>query len=273
MTRSGSRILTTHVGSLIRPADLLQRSKAAKESPQELARYEHTLRCATVNVVEEQIKAGIDIVNDGEFGKSSWSKYVLDRVTGFELRPVSPGFSLESLIAGFRKLPSGQALIARAKQEKIEYPSPRFSQWVDYKEQNELLLKANGEYNDIVMSQRRKGVHPSWYQLIVLPPTIPILIPPTRFGTTPFDDDPFYRCPLGHIPGLNPISEITVRRDDSVKADLMCTTQMVGKKLGLLRPHPIILVSPRLRRLLVQEKVSGFKTEVAYFEESLPNAG
>jgi 5-methyltetrahydropteroyltriglutamate--homocysteine methyltransferase len=86
MTRSGSRILTTHVGSLIRPADLLQRSKAAKQSPQELARYEHTLRCATVNVVEQQINAGIDIVNDGEFGKSSWSKYVLDRLTGFELR-------------------------------------------------------------------------------------------------------------------------------------------------------------------------------------------
>ena len=86
MTRSGSRILTTHVGSLIRPADLLQRSKAAKESPQELARYEQTLRYATVNVVEQQIEAGIDIVNDGEFGKSSWSKYVLDRLTGFELR-------------------------------------------------------------------------------------------------------------------------------------------------------------------------------------------
>jgi 5-methyltetrahydropteroyltriglutamate--homocysteine methyltransferase len=86
MMRSGSRILTTHVGSLIRPADLLARSKAAKESPQELARYEQTLRCATVDVVEQQIKAGIDIVNDGEFGKSSWSKYVLDRLTGFELR-------------------------------------------------------------------------------------------------------------------------------------------------------------------------------------------
>jgi 5-methyltetrahydropteroyltriglutamate--homocysteine methyltransferase len=89
MTRSGSRILTTHVGSLIRPVVLLERSRAAKESPHELARYEETLRCATVNVVEQQINAGIDIVNDGEFGKSSWSKYVLDRLTGFELRPDS----------------------------------------------------------------------------------------------------------------------------------------------------------------------------------------
>jgi 5-methyltetrahydropteroyltriglutamate--homocysteine methyltransferase len=89
MKRSGTRILTTHVGSLIRPADLLERSKAAKESPQEQARYEHTLRCATVDVVEQQVKAGIDIVNDGEFGKSSWSNYVLERLTGFERRPDS----------------------------------------------------------------------------------------------------------------------------------------------------------------------------------------
>jgi methionine synthase II (cobalamin-independent) len=101
MTRSGSRILTTHVGSLIRPADLLQQSKAAKQSPQELARYEHTLRCATVNVVEQQINAGIDIVNDGEFGKPRWSKYVLDRLTGFELRTDSTFEQSGSVATGF----------------------------------------------------------------------------------------------------------------------------------------------------------------------------
>ncbi len=89
MTHSGSRILTTHVGSLIRPAELLERSKAAQESPEAQARYEHTLRCATVDVVDQQLKAGIDIVNDGEFGKSSWSNYVLGRLSGFELRPDS----------------------------------------------------------------------------------------------------------------------------------------------------------------------------------------
>ena len=34
-----------------------------------------------------QVEAGIDIVNDGEFGKSSWANYVLERITGFEPRP------------------------------------------------------------------------------------------------------------------------------------------------------------------------------------------
>src|SRR5688572_18620869 len=89
MKRSGSRILTTHVGSLIRPADLLERSKAAKEFPHEQARYEQALRHATAEVVEQQVKAGLDIVNDGEFGKSSWSNYVLERLSGFELRTES----------------------------------------------------------------------------------------------------------------------------------------------------------------------------------------
>jgi 5-methyltetrahydropteroyltriglutamate--homocysteine methyltransferase len=89
MRHSDSRILTTHVGSLIRPVDLLERSKSATRSPQAQARFEQALRCATVDVVAQQVEAGIDIVNDGEFGKSSWANYVLDRLTGFEARPDS----------------------------------------------------------------------------------------------------------------------------------------------------------------------------------------
>ena len=58
--------------------------EGCEESPQDQARYEQALRRATVDVVEQQVKAGIDIVNDGEFGKSSWSNYVLERLTGFE---------------------------------------------------------------------------------------------------------------------------------------------------------------------------------------------
>ena len=89
MTHSGSRILTTHAGSLIRPAELLERSQAAKTFPPEQGRYEQTLRSAVAGVVHHRIKAGIDIVNDGEFGKSSWSNYALERLTGLERRPDS----------------------------------------------------------------------------------------------------------------------------------------------------------------------------------------
>ncbi|HEY7449588.1 MAG TPA: cobalamin-independent methionine synthase II family protein [Vicinamibacterales bacterium] len=87
MKRSDDRILTTHVGSLIRPPDLLQLATEAKQTPSKQQAYEDALRQTTVDVVAQQVAAGIDIVNDGEYGKSSWANYVLDRLSGFEPRP------------------------------------------------------------------------------------------------------------------------------------------------------------------------------------------
>jgi 5-methyltetrahydropteroyltriglutamate--homocysteine methyltransferase len=87
MRRSYDRILTTHVGSLVRPAELLQLAAETKDKPLERYRYLEALHQATVTVVAQQTEAGIDIVNDGEYGKSSWANYVLDRLTGFEARP------------------------------------------------------------------------------------------------------------------------------------------------------------------------------------------
>jgi 5-methyltetrahydropteroyltriglutamate--homocysteine methyltransferase len=82
--RSDERILTTHVGSLVRPADLLAAASAVATNE---AHYREVLARTTAAVVARQVQAGIDIVNDGEYGKSSWANYVLDRMTGFEPRP------------------------------------------------------------------------------------------------------------------------------------------------------------------------------------------
>ena len=87
MRHSENRILTTHVGSLVRPADLLELAAAASGSPGQHERYLDALQRATAAVVARQAQAGLDIVNDGEYGKSSWANYVLDRLTGFEPRP------------------------------------------------------------------------------------------------------------------------------------------------------------------------------------------
>ena len=88
MLRSESRILTTHAGSLIRPPDLLEVSTAkARREPYDEAKYQETLSSAVRDVVRAQVAAGIDIVNDGEFGKSSWAAYILERLSGFEVRP------------------------------------------------------------------------------------------------------------------------------------------------------------------------------------------
>jgi 5-methyltetrahydropteroyltriglutamate--homocysteine methyltransferase len=87
MKRSVDRVLTTHVGSLVRPPELLHLAAAARERPAEQQSYLDALRAATAAVVARQAQAGIDIVNDGEYGKSSWANYVLERMTGFEPRP------------------------------------------------------------------------------------------------------------------------------------------------------------------------------------------
>jgi 5-methyltetrahydropteroyltriglutamate--homocysteine methyltransferase len=87
MKRSDKRILTTHVGSIVRPRRLREIAPTAGESPENKNRYEAVLRESVAEVVKMQAQAGVDIVNDGEFGKSSWANYILERTTGFEHRP------------------------------------------------------------------------------------------------------------------------------------------------------------------------------------------
>src|SRR6185312_11860418 len=90
MKRSTDRILTTHVGSLIRPAPLQEILRARQSGKADEAAYDASLKESVAWVVRRQTEAGIDIVDDGEFGKNiSWSQYALERLSGFERRPVS----------------------------------------------------------------------------------------------------------------------------------------------------------------------------------------
>ena len=93
MKRSEKRILTSHVGSLIRPPELIHflRAKRNREAYDESA-YQRCLTETVAAVVRQQAETGVDVVSDGEFGKSiSWSQYVLERLSGFESRPSSSG--------------------------------------------------------------------------------------------------------------------------------------------------------------------------------------
>jgi 5-methyltetrahydropteroyltriglutamate--homocysteine methyltransferase len=71
----------------VRPAALLELSDAAARDEGSRAKYEAGLKPIVAGIVKAQAEAGLDIVNDGEFGKSSWSNYVLARLSGFEARP------------------------------------------------------------------------------------------------------------------------------------------------------------------------------------------
>ena len=90
MHSSNARILTTHVGSLIRPPEVraFLRARASGENPDE-GLYQSQLTGAVKKIVSQQVDAGIDVVSDGEFGKAiSWSQYALERLSGFERKPI-----------------------------------------------------------------------------------------------------------------------------------------------------------------------------------------
>jgi 5-methyltetrahydropteroyltriglutamate--homocysteine methyltransferase len=84
MKRSTDRILTTHTGSLPRPADLVEllRRRDVGEPVDEHA-FDAGVRAAVGEVVRKQVAAGITVVNDGEQGKPGYATYIKSRVTGF----------------------------------------------------------------------------------------------------------------------------------------------------------------------------------------------
>jgi 5-methyltetrahydropteroyltriglutamate--homocysteine methyltransferase len=93
MKHSTDRILTSHVGSLIRPPELIEFLRAQQEhKPVDEAAFEKCLKDSVADIVRRQAEAGIDVVDDGEFGKTiSWSQYALERLSGFERRPMTGG--------------------------------------------------------------------------------------------------------------------------------------------------------------------------------------
>jgi 5-methyltetrahydropteroyltriglutamate--homocysteine methyltransferase len=88
MKRSSDRILTTHAGSLPRPADLLTliRAKAGGQ-PYDQPAFAARVRSAVAGIVRRQVDLGLDVVDDGEMGKSGFIPYVNERLAGFEPDP------------------------------------------------------------------------------------------------------------------------------------------------------------------------------------------
>jgi 5-methyltetrahydropteroyltriglutamate--homocysteine methyltransferase len=84
MKRSTERFLTTHTGSLPRPDDLVRVMFAKEEGvPVDPATLKLRIRSAVAAIVERQVEAGIDVVNDGEMSKPSYATYIKDRLDGF----------------------------------------------------------------------------------------------------------------------------------------------------------------------------------------------
>ena len=91
MKRSNERILTTHTGSLPRTAKVVELLLAEQKNPgARKAELDAAVREAIAHVVQKQIECGIDIINDGEQGRTDYTVHVLDRLAGFDGESTPP---------------------------------------------------------------------------------------------------------------------------------------------------------------------------------------
>jgi 5-methyltetrahydropteroyltriglutamate--homocysteine methyltransferase len=93
---STDRILTTHVGSLPRSAEVTEVVFAREREELRDERADaRTITQGVAEVVRRQVAAGIDVVSDGEMSKISYATYIKDRITGFSGdTPREPGLDL-----------------------------------------------------------------------------------------------------------------------------------------------------------------------------------
>ncbi len=149
---------------------------------------------------------------------------------------------------------------------------------------------------DTVVPKKRSNVESSdWFQFFPENATAEI-VPPTRTGETLFDEgvdaaakrdtswmdkvppglrqgilemfermeEEIYHCPFGDAVGLNLLSEIFIKESTKPDLDIVATRQFIGCRRGLFRQKRLLLISPRLYRLLAAEKIKGIKVDVAH---------
>ena len=92
MPHNTDRILTTHVGSLIRPPKLIEFWRSIEDGkPYDEAAFEVCLTESVADVVRQQVAVGVDVISDGEFSKGlNWAFYIFKRLKGIAVRPKTP---------------------------------------------------------------------------------------------------------------------------------------------------------------------------------------
>lgn len=120
MERSTDRILTSHTGSLPRPELLMQllaRLDRGELTDDDRNAYPDMVKKAVQDVVAKQLDAGVDVVNDGEQSKVSYSTYVTERVSGFG------GTGRALVISDFHDYPGYAASLGIDPSTILAYPA------------------------------------------------------------------------------------------------------------------------------------------------------
>jgi 5-methyltetrahydropteroyltriglutamate--homocysteine methyltransferase len=89
MKHSTDRILTTHAGSLPRPPELLDLVQTGGAKALDQSSNAERLRKAVSDIVRRQTDPGIDVIDDGEYGKPSFVSYINERLGGYDVDTVS----------------------------------------------------------------------------------------------------------------------------------------------------------------------------------------
>lgn len=189
-------------------------------------------------------------------------------IRGVELRPVRHCGEYGGEPVDLRSSRSGRQLLARARLEGVSLQARDSHLWICRPENRALWEAARSKYVADRQAQERvsRKSWPEWRQLVVASRRLPI-VPPTRTGDNPFDNEPEgrHRCPRGDNIGHTYLSEVYVQRNAWDGADIMLTRETTGPRRGLLRPSPEILVTPRLRKLLIDNKIKGADFEISHF--------
>jgi hypothetical protein len=190
-------------------------------------------------------------------------------LTGFELRPVRHKARYEDDPIDFQEVPSGREILRKAEVAGARHPTWNFWVWLNREENRAMADAAVDEYVALKQQHARRRAHtlPTWYQLVVTSTPVEI-IPPTRAGGDPFDEQSRGRCVRGDVMGLNLLSEVTVSKASLSDADIMATRQMLGNRQGLLRPWRVLLLSPKAWRAIEDLGLKGFAIEVAHVAET-----
>jgi hypothetical protein len=103
-----------------------------------------------------------------------------------------------------------------------------------------------------------------WFQFVA-DSSDALIIAPTKTGIHPFDEDILgkFRCPFNDLIE-DRLSEVWISRSSYNRSDIVASRQFIGVRRGLLRPERLLFISPKLRRVIEEEKIKGCKLEVAH---------
>ncbi len=209
--------------------------------------------------------AGEIVVSQG------FAEWVADNgFRGFDFRPVRHKAQYEDDPIDLQQLTTGREILQKAEAAGTPHPTGSFYVWLNRPENRRLYEVAQNEHAQLKRRATRASGRspPVWHQLGAVSSVG--IVPPTSIGVSPSDDDAKgeYRCRRGDTIGLGLISELWVSREDfeACQCDIAFTRQNAGTRRGLLRPRPMLLISPRLWRALEESGLKGFRVEVAHLK-------